>query len=59
MKLKATDGKYRMTDVCDVEGIFRIIESILSKNVEPIKQWLAKGRERIDEVFDPSISMQR
>ena len=49
-----------MTDVCDIEGMFRIIESISSKNAEPIKQWLAKlGKERIDEVFDPSITVQR
>ena len=60
LKLKAKDGKYRMTDVVDIEGMFRIIESIPSKNAEPIKQWLAKlGRERIDEVFDPSIAAQR
>lgn len=59
-KLKATDGKYRMTDVTDIEGMFRIIESIPSKNAEPIKQWLAKlGSERIDELFDLSIAMQR
>ena len=37
LKLKAQDGKYRMTDVCDIEGMFRIIESIPSKNAEPIK----------------------
>ena len=60
LKLKAQDGKYRMTDVVDIEGMFRIIESIPSKNAEPIKQWLAKlGSERIDEVFDPSITVQR
>jgi len=60
LKLKAQDGKYRMTDVCDIEGMFRIIESIPSKNAEPIKQWLARlGKERIDEVFDPSIAIQR
>ena len=60
LKLKATDGKYRTTDVCDIEGMFRIIESIPSKNAEPIKQWLAKlGKERIDEVFDPSLTIQR
>ncbi len=60
LKLKAQDGKYRLTDVVDVEGIFRIIESIPSKNAEPIKMWLAKlGSERIDEIFDPSISVQR
>ena len=60
LKLKSQDGKYRMTDVCDIEGMFRIIESIPSKNAESIKQWLAKlGKERIDEVFDPSITVQR
>lgn len=60
LKLKASDGKYRMTDVCDIEEMFRIIESIPSKNAEPIKQWLASlGKERIDEIFDPSIAMQR
>ena len=60
LKLKAQDGKYRMTDVVDIEGMFRIIESIPSKNAEPIKQWLAKlGSERIDETFDPSIAVRR
>ncbi len=60
LKLKAQDGKYRETDVTDIEGMFRIIESIPSKNAEPIKQWLAHlGKERIDETFDPSIALQR
>jgi hypothetical protein len=60
LKLRATDGKYYNTDVVDIEGMFRIIESIPSKNAEPVKQWLAHlGSERIDETFDPSISMQR
>ena len=60
LKLKAKDGKYRMTDVCDIEGMFRIIESVPSKNAEPIKLWLARlGKERIDEVFDPSLTVQR
>ena len=60
LKLKAQDGKYRLTDVVDIEGMFRIIESIPSKNAEPIKGWLAKlGSERIDEVFDPSLAAQR
>ena len=60
LKLKAKDGKYRDTDVVDIEGMFRIIESVPSKNAEPIKQWLAHlGSERIDEVFDPSIAVQR
>ena len=60
LKLKSQDGKYRLTDVCDIEEMFRIIESIPSKNAEPIKQWLAKlGSERIDEVFDSSIAAER
>ncbi len=60
LKLKAQDGKYRMTDVCDIEEMFRIIESIPSKNAEPIKRWLANlGKERINETFDPSITLQR
>ena len=60
LKLKSSDGKYYNTDVVDIEGIFRIIESIPSKNAEPIKQWLAKlGSERIDETFDPSLTVQR
>lgn len=59
-KLKSQDGKYRLTDICDIEGMFRIIQSIPSKNAEPFKQWLAKlGSERINETFDPSIAMQR
>ena len=60
LKLKSSDGKYYNTDVVDIEGMFRIIESIPSKNAEPIKQWLAKlGSERIDETFDPSLAAQR
>ena len=60
LKLKSSDGKYYNTDVCDIEGMFRIIESIPSKNAEPVKQWLAKlGSERIDEIFDPSLTIQR
>ena len=60
LKLKSSDGKYYNTDVVDIENMFRLIESIPSKNAEPIKQWLAKlGSERIDEVFDPSIAAQR
>ena len=60
LKLKSSDGKYYNTDVVDIEGMFRIIESIPSKNAEPIKLWLARlGRERIDEVFDPSITVKR
>ena len=60
LKLKSTDGKYYKTDVCDIEGMFRIIESIPSKNAEPMKLWLANlGKERIDEVFDPEIAGNR
>lgn len=60
LKLKARDGKYRLTDVCDIEGMFRIIQSIPSKNAEPVKLWLASlGSERIDETFDPSLAVQR
>ena len=60
LKLKAKDGKYRLTDVVDIEDMFRIIESVPSPNAEPIKQWLAKlGRERIDETFNPSLTVER
>lgn len=60
LKLKAGDGKYRMTDVCDIEEMFRIVESIPSKKAEPIKQWLAYlGSERVNETFDPSLAVQR
>ena len=60
LKLKASDGKYRLTDVVDIEGMFRLIESIPSKNAEPIKQWLAKlGKEIIDDIFNPSLAAQR
>ena len=60
LKLKSSDGKYYSTDVCDIEGMFRIIESIPSKNAEPIKGWLARlGSERINETFDPSLAVQR
>ena len=60
LKLKSNDGKYRLTDVCDIEGMFRIVQSVPSKNAEPIKQWLAKlGSERINETFDPSLTLQR
>ena len=60
LKLMAQDGKYRMTDVVDIEGMLRIIESIPSKKAEPIKLWLAHlGKERIDEEFDPEITINR
>ncbi len=60
LKLLSQDGKYRMTDVVDIEGMFRIIESIPSKKAEPIKLWLAHlGKERIDEEYDPEITINR
>ena len=60
LKLKARDGKMRMTDTLDTEGIFRLIESIPSPKAEPLKMWLAKlGKERVDEVFDPSLAVNR
>ena len=60
LKLKASDGKYYKNDVVDIEGMFRIIESIPSKKAEPIKLWLAQlGKERIDEEYDPEITINR
>jgi hypothetical protein len=60
MKMKAIDGKMRLTDVADIETIFRLIQSIPSKKSEPIKLWLAKvGRERIEELSDPEQSINR
>jgi len=60
LKMLAEDGKMRITDVGNVEQIFRIIQSIPSSKAEPFKQWLAKvGYERLQEIQDPSISMDR
>ena len=60
LKLMAADGKMRTTDVSDVQGVFRIIQSIPSPKAEPFKQWLAKvGYERLQEIQDPSLSMDR
>ena len=60
LKMLAKDGKNRLTDVVDLEGMFRIIESIPSKKAEPIKLWLAHlGKERIDEEYDPEITINR
>ena len=60
MKLVAEDGKLRLTDVGNVEQIFRLIQSIPSPKAEPFKQWLAKvGCERLQEIQDPSLSMDR
>ena len=59
-KFKAKDGKLRVTDVLDTKGILRLIESVPSPKAEPFKLWLANlGSERIDEVFNPEIAVNR
>ena len=60
LKMKAADGKMRLSDVMDTEGVLRLIQSIPSKKAEPFKLWLAKvGSERIDETIDPELSIER
>lgn len=60
LKLKAADGKMRLTDVADIQGIFRIIQSIPSPKAEPFKMWLAQvGKDRIDEITDPELTIDR
>lgn len=60
LKLKAPDGKMRETDVADMQGIFRIIQSIPSPKAEPFKMWLAEvGKERVDEIIDPELTIDR
>ena len=60
LKLKASDGKMRETDIADMQGIFRIIQSIPSPKAEPFKMWLAEvGKERIDEIIDPELTIDR
>ena len=60
LKLKAPDGKMRLTDVADMQGIFRIIQSVPSPKAEPFKMWLAEvGKEHIDEIIDPELTIDR
>ncbi len=60
LKMKATDGKMRLTDVADVEQLFRLIQSIPSPKAEPFKMWLAQlGRERLEEIDDPELGIER
>ena len=60
LKLKSTDGKSYKTDVADMQGIFRIIQSVPSPKAEPFKIWLAEvGKERIDEIIDPELTIDR
>ena len=60
LKLPAADGKSYKTDVADLEGILRIVQSIPSKKAEPMKRWLAQvGSERIQQMIDPELSIQQ
>lgn len=60
LKLKAADGKMRESDVADMQGIFRIIQSVPSPKAEPFKMWLAEvGKERLDEIVDPELKIER
>ena len=59
-KLRAADGKMRLTDVADTEQIFRIIQSIPSPKAEPFKQWMAQvASQRIDQMQDPELSIEQ
>ena len=60
LKLRALDGKMRMTDVADTEQLFRLIQSVPSPKAEPFKQWMAKvASERLDQIQDPELSIEQ
>lgn len=60
LKLRAEDGKMRLTDVADTESLFRIIQSIPSPKAEPFKQWMARvASERLDQMQDPELSIEQ
>ena len=60
LKMQAIDGKMRLTDVADVEQLFRLIQSIPSPKAEPFKMWLAQiARERLEEIDDPELGIER
>jgi len=60
LKMRAPDGKMRLTDVADTEQVLRLVQSIPSKKAEPFKLWLARvGSERLDETIDPELSIDR
>lgn len=60
LKMQSSDGKYYKTDVADTEQLFRLIQSVPSHKAEPFKLWIAKvARERIDEIEDPEIGIER
>lgn len=60
MKLKADDGKMRMTDVADTKQLFRLIQSIPSPKAEPFKQWMAQvASQRMEQMQDPEKSIEQ
>ncbi|OOS07420.1 BRO family, N-terminal domain [Moraxella cuniculi DSM 21768] len=60
LKFRSTDGKMYKTDATDMQGVFRIIQSIPSPKAEPLKMWLAEvGKERVDEIIDPELTIDR
>ena len=60
LKMRAADGKMRLTDIADTEQLLRIIQSVPSPKAEPFKTWLAKvGAERLDQMQDPELSIQQ
>ena len=60
LKLQASDGKMRLTDVADTEQLFRLIQSIPSPKAEPFKQWMAQvAAQRIDQMHDPELSIEQ
>jgi len=60
LKLRAADGKMRLTDVADTEQLFRLIQSIPSPKAEPFKQWMAQvAAERLDQMQDPELSIEQ
>lgn len=60
LKMQSSDGKYYKTDVADIEQLFRLIQTVPSPKAEPLKLWIAKvARERIDEIEDPEIGIER
>ena len=60
LKMRAKDGKMRLTDVLDTKGVLRLVQSIPSPNAEPFKVWLAQvGAERIEEIYDPEKAISR
>jgi hypothetical protein len=60
LKMRAADGKMRLTDVADTEQLFRLIQSIPSPKAEPFKQWLAEvAKQRLDQLQDPELSIEQ